>query len=223
MKIGDPSAAQQMSLEHIASQGPKMPKAGQVPGAKGDSPEAIHEVAKNFESLFINEIMKNMRKTLPKDGLLSKGFANNVFNSMLDQEYSQIASRSGQFGLADAIARQLGADPAEITQRERLRAGHAGEADAAESASGADGDALPAWALSEIQSDPWTPNASAVDPHDTRQVTPGLSAPKRSEFAPTPAADERSASAPISSQRARQAYQELTQPMVTPTQTRVKR
>ena len=241
MKINDPSMAQQMSLEHIAPKAPQAPK----PGMQGDSPEAIREVARNFESLFINESMKNMRKTLPKDGILSKGFANNVFNSMLDQEYSQIASRSGQFGLAEAIARQLGADPMEIAQREEARAAQAQAA----SVDG-DGDELPAWTLSEIQADPWTPGAGQINPQDDQQVTPGLSAPRRSEFvtrdeltpaeAPSQASSQASlqassqaspeassgASAAVSlpnSQRARQAYQALTQPVPPSAQTRVKR
>lgn len=239
MKINDPGMAQQMSLEHIAPKAPNAPKASKF-AAKGDSPEAIREVARSFESLFINEIMKNMRKTLPKDGILSKGFANNVFNSMLDQEYSQIASRSGQFGLAEAIARQLGADPMEIAQREEARAAQAG----ASSVDG-DGDELPAWTLSEIQADPWTPGAGQVNPQDDQQVTPGLSAPRRSEFVTrdelTPAVDPASSSGaspeapseasavapsvvPLSSgQRARQAYQALTQPVPPSAQTRVKR
>ena len=202
MKIGDPKLAQHMSLEHIAPQAPKT--AGQ------NSPEQIYEVAKNFESLFINEIMKNMRKTLPKDGLLNKGFANNVFNSMLDQEYSQIASHSGQFGLADAIARQLGGDPAEFAQH------HEAEVDQTVVV---DGEEIPAWALDEIQADPWTPGKDQVNPTDPKQVTPGLSAPTQSEFisgstaaastAPVPAA-ETSPVHPTLSLRGKRAYEELT-------------
>jgi flagellar protein FlgJ len=191
MKIGDPSAAQQLGLDHISTQIP-------AKSSIEDSPEAIREAARTFESLFLNEIMKNMRKTLPQDGLLNQGFANNVFNSMLDQEYSQIASKSGQLGLADVIARQLGADPAEIAQRE------AREAEAAEAASNAtvsiDGEEVPAWALEEIPADPWTPDSSPerVNPSDKSIVTPGLSAPKNSEF--------------TASARAVEAYQLLSQP-----------
>ena len=190
MKIGDPRAAQQLGLDHISTQIP-------TKTSIEDSPEAIKEAARTFESLFLNEIMKNMRKTLPQDGLLNQGFANNVFNSMLDQEYSQIASKSGQLGLAEVIARQLGADPAEIAQRE------AKEAEAAEAAANAivevDGEEVPAWALEEIPADPWTPaeDAKRVNPKDTNIVTPGLSAPQTSDFTP--------------SARAVEAYQQLSQ------------
>lgn len=100
MKVGDPKSAAAMALDNISTQVPTRTKIE-------DSPEAILEAAKAFEAVFMNEIMKSMRKTLPEDGVLNGGFANGVFNSMLDQEYSQIASRSGQVGLADMIALQL--------------------------------------------------------------------------------------------------------------------
>lgn len=100
MKVGDPRAASALALDQLSTQ---VPTKGKV----DDSPEAIMEAARAFESIFVNELMKSMRKTLPEDGMLNSGFANNVFNSMLDQEYSSIASRSGQFGLAHMIALQL--------------------------------------------------------------------------------------------------------------------
>lgn len=188
MKIGDPRMAQQLSLEHISTQVPTQTKSD-------DSPEAIREVARTFESLFLNEIMKNMRKTLPEDGLLNSGFANNVFNSMLDQEYSSIASQSGQFGLAEVIARQLGADPLPSHNPTQ-------DVDTAEERMVmVDGEEIPAWALEEIQADPWSPGDRDVDPSDPRQVTPGLSAPAQSDFSPIKT---------TAGSKARQAYEQIT-------------
>lgn len=170
MKIGDPKAAQQLGLDHISTQVPSK-------SSIEDTPEAIMEAARTFESLFLNEIMKNMRKTLPQDGLLNKGFANNVFNSMLDQEYSQIASKSGQLGLAEVIARQLGGDPSEIAQREAKES-------SVDKVVTVDGEEVPAWALEEIPADPWSPATGSKKPNptDSSVVTPGLSAPSTSEF-----------------------------------------
>jgi flagellar protein FlgJ len=207
MKVGDPKLAQQISLDNIS---PKAPA-----HVDQDSPEAIQEVAQNFESLFINELMKNMRKTLPADGILNKGFANNVFNSMLDQEYSKIASRSGQFGLADAIARQLGGDPAGIARREEV---------ASEKTVSVNGEEIPAWALEEIQTDPWTTGKDQVNPADPKQVTPGLSTPAQSEFSPSAAsissapvvlvapAIQGASTQPTISLRGQRAYEQLTRP-----------
>ena len=38
-------------------------------GKDGQSPEAIKEVAKQFESIFLHQVFKSMRATVPKDGL----------------------------------------------------------------------------------------------------------------------------------------------------------
>ncbi|MAD60801.1 MAG: hypothetical protein CMH49_04685 [Myxococcales bacterium] len=201
MKISDPSMAQNLGLDHISTQVPTR-------GSIEDSPEAIKEAARTFESLFLNEIMKNMRKTLPEDGLLNQGFANNVFNSMLDQEYSQIASKSGQLGLAEVIARQLGADPTETALKEAEIA-KAQVADAEKTVL-IDGEEVPAWALEEIQDDPWTaqekqspPASMNALPLNGGQILPGLSSSQNSEFLPSLDVSSQA------SQKAKAAYQRL--------------
>ena len=197
MKISDPSMAQNLGLDHISTQVPTR-------SSIEDSPEAIHEAARTFESLFLNEIMKNMRKTLPEDGLLNQGFANNVFNSMLDQEYSQLAAKSGQLGLADVIARQLGADPTEMAQKEAAM--NKVEQAVEEKTVMVDGEEVPAWALEEIGSDPWKEDNKSVTPNDSALVTPGISAPKQSDF------DVSFESPQSISQRVRETYHHLSQP-----------
>jgi flagellar protein FlgJ len=192
-----------LGLEHISTQLPTR-------GAIEDSPEAIKEAARTFESLFLNEIMKNMRKTLPQDGLLNQGFANNVFNSMLDQEYSQIASKSGQLGLADVIARQLGADPTEMALKEAEMT-QTQQAEAEKTVM-IDGEEVPAWALEEIQDDPWTAQEDTQSSSTTpvplvgSQVLPGLSPSHNSEFIPKLDVSSQA------SQKAKEAYQRLNLP-----------
>ena len=203
MKIGDPKAAAQLGLENLSTNVPSQVR-------PDESPEAIREAAKAFEAVFINQLMKSMRKTLPEDGLLGKGFANQVFNGMLDQEYSQMASKSGQLGLADMIAEQFGVS-ASSTSPSKLE-------EEEDKMVMVDGEEVPAWMLEEIVDDPWTPGddigpevvAPIADeptrkaqnllgsklPHhlqntqvnsDTSNlsssvVRPGLSAPSQSEF-----------------------------------------
>lgn len=74
-----------------------------------DNPEgALHEVAQQFESVFITMMMKAMRDTLPKDGL----FASNqmdTYQEMFDQQLALDLSRKEGFGLAAVIERQLSA------------------------------------------------------------------------------------------------------------------
>lgn len=199
MKINQANHAASLGLDHIATE---MPNKGQVE----DSPEAIREAAKAFESIFVNELMKSMRKTLPEDGLLNSGFANGVFNGMLDQEYASIASRSGQIGLADIIAEQLGANVNMNAQAADAASDRVVEVD---------GEEIPAWALEEIQADPWTPGQDTkVDPNG--QVAAGLSAPKDSEFR-TQAIKGRA------HQKAVQAYQSIGQNAILPSSVQTKK
>ena len=67
--------------------------------------QTTREVAKQFESLFMRELIKSMRDATMKSGLMD-GEQANLGQDMLDQQLS--VSMSGmQGGLSEAIARQL--------------------------------------------------------------------------------------------------------------------
>ncbi|MEE2644381.1 MAG: rod-binding protein [Myxococcota bacterium] len=116
-----------------------------------DSPEAIREAARSFEAMFLQQIMKNMRSTIPKDQLFGGGFGEEVFTGMLDREYTEIAARSNQTGLSEMIAQQLGAPPL------------GSDLPAAEDPFGEEGDEIPAWA-NEMIGAPTTPLTPADPP-----------------------------------------------------------
>ncbi|MGL5956568.1 MAG: rod-binding protein [Brevinema sp.] len=68
----------------------------------------ITEVAQEFESLFIEMMFKEMRKTLDNtdlSGINSPG--KDIFNDMLYTEYSKETSKLGGFGLAKMIEDSL--------------------------------------------------------------------------------------------------------------------
>lgn len=70
-----------------------------------DTPAAAREAAKQFESLFMREMIKSMREATMKSGLLD-GASGNLATDMLDQQLSvQMAGQPG--GLSEAIQRQL--------------------------------------------------------------------------------------------------------------------
>lgn len=97
----DPAA--QQALAQRATE-PKLPAT-----PSGEDPSAIREAARQFESVFLHQVFKTMRATVPEGGLLDTGFGGQVFTDMLDQEYAELASKNGQLGLAGIIAEQLGA------------------------------------------------------------------------------------------------------------------
>ena len=74
--------------------------------AAHESPDkALKAAATQFEALFMNMILKNMRDSLPKDGLTSSS-AGDTYTGMLDQQLSQKLAGKGT-GLADMLVKQL--------------------------------------------------------------------------------------------------------------------
>ncbi|MFO1271004.1 MAG: flagellar assembly peptidoglycan hydrolase FlgJ [Rubrivivax sp.] len=73
--------------------------------ASSDPKAAAREAAKQFEALFMNELVKSMRASTMPSGLVDNG-ASQMGTEMLDSQLStQLAGRPG--GLSEVIARQL--------------------------------------------------------------------------------------------------------------------
>jgi flagellar protein FlgJ len=73
--------------------------------AKESSPESIKAVAKQFEAIFMNMMLKSMREATPQDNPFDSE-QSRTFTSMLDQQLSANLSSKG-LGLADILAKQL--------------------------------------------------------------------------------------------------------------------
>ena len=67
----------------------------------------IRKVAKEFQSLFVEMMLKSMRETVKQDKLTGGGHGEEVYNSLLDQEYANAISRRGNLGIAEMIEKQL--------------------------------------------------------------------------------------------------------------------
>ena len=67
----------------------------------------IHKVSQDFEALFTGMMMKSMRSTVAKDKLTGGGHGEEVFRSMLDQEYAAAAAKRGSLGLAPMIEKDI--------------------------------------------------------------------------------------------------------------------
>lgn len=63
----------------------------------------MREVAGDFESLFINELFKSMRKTVPENEWLDGGMKQDIFEDMLYNEYAKDFSRMGGIGLGRMV------------------------------------------------------------------------------------------------------------------------
>ncbi|MGZ8223864.1 MAG: flagellar assembly peptidoglycan hydrolase FlgJ [Methylobacter sp.] len=77
--------------------------------ARNQSPEAVKEVAKQFESIFLNNVLKGMREAKLADSLMDND-QSKFYREMYDQQLAVHLSGSPGVGLADLIVKQLSRD-----------------------------------------------------------------------------------------------------------------
>ena len=70
-------------------------------------PQDVKSAAAELSSLFVSQMLAVMRRTVPKSGLLNKGFAHDTYVSMFDQEIARTIARREDFGLTAMLQRQL--------------------------------------------------------------------------------------------------------------------
>ena len=77
-------------------------------GADRNDPETLREVAGQFEALFLQTMLKNMRDASLGDPMFGDSEAHEMYQGMLDQQLSlEMASGKG-IGLAEMLVRQMG-------------------------------------------------------------------------------------------------------------------
>ncbi|MEO8316378.1 MAG: flagellar assembly peptidoglycan hydrolase FlgJ, partial [Pseudomonadota bacterium] len=74
--------------------------------AAAQTPAAVRETAKQFESLFTTMMLKSMRQASPKDSLFGSD-QQDFYQDMFDQQLSVQLSKGKGMGLADVLVRQL--------------------------------------------------------------------------------------------------------------------
>lgn len=70
---------------------------------QANSDEELKEVVNEFTSIFLNQMFKSMRSTVPEGGLIDGGFAEDVFTDMYDQEISKLGSKDNSFNSLNQI------------------------------------------------------------------------------------------------------------------------
>jgi len=130
----------------------------QATDTSGDGQKkALKAAAGQFEAVFMNMLLKTMRDSMPKDGMLDSD-TTRTYTSMFDQQLAQKMSQKGM-GLADMIVKQLDKkliDPAALKD---LQSGAPGSAStlqrlkSATSAASPSGDGSSAAALSGAPKD----------------------------------------------------------------------
>lgn len=77
-----------------------------TPGMTGNAAAAT-KAAKEFEGVFISQFLGSMFSGIATDGPTGGGQGEEMFRSLMIDEYGKSVVKRGGFGLADAVQRQL--------------------------------------------------------------------------------------------------------------------
>ncbi len=83
-------------------------------GAENNDPEVLREVAGQFEALFLQTILKNMRAGELADPLFGNSDQHEMMQGMLDQQLALEMSSGPGIGLADMLVKQLGGESRQV-------------------------------------------------------------------------------------------------------------
>jgi flagellar protein FlgJ len=76
--------------------------------AMGAAPQkSLEQTCREMESLFIFQLLKQMRATVDKSGFLDGGSAEEIYTSMLDSEIAKEISSGRGIGLGELLYRHL--------------------------------------------------------------------------------------------------------------------
>ena len=75
--------------------------------SSGQSDSDLRKACASMEAQFVYYLFKEMRKSVPENGLIPKGSGEKMYTSMLDLQMAEELSQKGGVGLAPLLYRQL--------------------------------------------------------------------------------------------------------------------
>ncbi|NLW39962.1 MAG: flagellar biosynthesis protein FlgJ [Tissierellia bacterium] len=69
--------------------------------------EALKKVCKEFESIFLAMMFKEMKKTVPEGGLIEKSTGQKIFEEMYIDEISKEITKENGLGIAEMLYQQF--------------------------------------------------------------------------------------------------------------------
>lgn len=99
-----PAVAVDEALERSESLGRRLTEA-----AKSGDPRRVEDACREFESLFIYRLLRELWNTIPKGGALAEGVGAGAYRDMYQMELARYVAKNGGIGLADMLVAQLAA------------------------------------------------------------------------------------------------------------------
>lgn len=70
-------------------------------------PGTLRQAAEDFEAVFLAQMLAPMFETLKTGGLFGGGPGEDIYRSLMVEEYGKAIARSGGVGIADQVEREL--------------------------------------------------------------------------------------------------------------------
>jgi len=67
----------------------------------------LKEACRQFEAIFVKQMLNSMRDTVSKNGLIDGGFSEEIFEDMLYDRYAEKMTKTAGFGIADMLYKQF--------------------------------------------------------------------------------------------------------------------
>ncbi len=74
---------------------------------KSDDPIAARQAAEEFESFFVSKMLEHMFAGVSTEAPFGGGNGERIWRSFLIDKYGELIAKTGGFGIADAVERQL--------------------------------------------------------------------------------------------------------------------
>jgi flagellar protein FlgJ len=105
-KIADQVVLGQSGLSHL-TKGLSSASLNPLHGLPAHSDAEIQQVSKNFESIFLQMVFKEMRDSVQKSNLFGNTQGMEFFESMYDEKLTQQLASAGGFGLGQMVYQKL--------------------------------------------------------------------------------------------------------------------
>jgi len=69
--------------------------------------EELRRISNEMEGLFLRELLRAMRATLPDGGFCERSAGHDLFTELLDDQLANLAAEQMQRGIGEALCRQL--------------------------------------------------------------------------------------------------------------------
>lgn len=69
--------------------------------------QSLRKSCRDFEAIYVQEMYKTMRKTVPDSGLFEKDMASELYREMLDMEMAKASAAGKGNGIGEAMYQQM--------------------------------------------------------------------------------------------------------------------